>query len=440
MQNESATVNVVDNELKRKFVYRSRSLVICDHEAVKNVSNILQIYNIALINNCTFLKAQKLANTRIENKFSREDIDKYLRKDRKSGKKISSVIRIRIKDSAEKIKIPVINFEINKDRLRIKNNEKVICGSIGLYKGKNGNYVKVNIVFKKLCTTNKEESCGIDFGIYKIAVNGKIYDLFYLKNLIRRIKVLREKAKTDKNRNVRRYLKKAKDKLINTVTDSYRKISKEITSTYGNIGIEKIQENGSRKGFVFLYKKFLKELTRKAAENGAKVHIVSNHLNSKICNKCRNKLTDLPKEGKAICTKCCKILDRDANASLNVLDKTIGKVRERGYSEECPQGNQTAGIIRLKCLSLPTGARRITSAANRWEESKKKNCFKPPTLKKVLHLFFKLDEILNFSGTGGSCFKSIRSATRKIKNLDKDYLETIKAAFNLFLNTVAQSA
>lgn len=193
------------------------------------------------------------------------------------------------------------------------------------------------------------KSIGIDVGIKSFATlsNGIVINnpkYFYKseKKLISKQKQYSRKKKESKNRNkARKIISKLHCKIRNQRSDFHHKISRKIVDTYGFIAIENLNIKGMIKnrhlgksisdvgwGQFFTY------LTYKAEEAGIKIEKVAPSHTSINCSYCGSPVPKTLKDRIHFCMICGITLDRDYNASLNILKKsTVGTTESYAWGD-----------------------------------------------------------------------------------------------------------
>ena len=178
---------------------------------------------------------------------------------------------------------------------------------------------------------------GVDLGIktYATLSDGTkiFYPLFLERNLVK-LKELQAKFSKSKSNRVRLEIAKLYEKITNQRLDFIHKLTKELVIKYESIAIEDLDIQGMLQGDSGLARRiqdcpwftFRQLLTQKAEQYGCNLIVISKYYpSSKSCSSCGSinnnlKLTDR----EYICPNCGLTLDRDYNASLNILNKGLG--------------------------------------------------------------------------------------------------------------------
>ena len=241
----------------------------------------------------------------------------------------------------KKVKLPKLKWIKIKGYRSIKN----ITGKIKsatISKEATGKYY-VSILFEmneKIEKVNPRSITGIDLGVKKLLTlsNGVTYDnnkyiLKYEKRIKRKQRELARKIKGSKN-----YYKCKKElavlysKLANSRKYYTHKITKEITDEYDIITCEKLQTkkmiiNGKKNKLSSkiqdaTFSEILRQLSYKAKSKGKKFYQINTYYpSSQICCRCltrNNEYKDLTKR-EYKCIKCGQEIDRDINASINIM-------------------------------------------------------------------------------------------------------------------------
>lgn len=183
---------------------------------------------------------------------------------------------------------------------------------------------------------------GIDLGVKHFAVDsdGNAFENpLFLENSIEKIKRLQKqlskKQKGSKNwEKARVKLAKAHEKLYNQRRDFFHKLALYYVRNYDvivlkDLDAKNIVENGSSKGFRRRFldsalKEFVRILSDKAGRAGRRVVFVEPAYTSRTCSRCGFVVGELELSDRVFtCPKCGLVLDRDLNASLNILKKGL---------------------------------------------------------------------------------------------------------------------
>ena len=241
----------------------------------------------------------------------------------------------------KKLKLPQLDWV----KVRGYKNIKTINGKIRnatISKEPTGKYY-VSILYEmyeKIPGSTPQSIVGIDLGIKKLLTlsDGIIYDNNkyidkYQKRIKRKQRELSRKEKGSKN-----YYKCKKElailysKLANARKYYTHKITKKITDNYDIITCEKLTTKEmiikgkttklSSKINDATFSEIIRQLLYKSKFKGKKFYQVSTYYpSSQICNRCNNqdrKYKDLT-EREYNCPKCGEKIDRDLNASINIM-------------------------------------------------------------------------------------------------------------------------
>lgn len=184
---------------------------------------------------------------------------------------------------------------------------------------------------------NPSSATGVDLGIktYATISDGTkiFYPLYLEKNLVK-LKELQAKFSKSNSKRVRLDIAKLHEKIANQRSDFLHKLTKELVTTYDSIAIEDLDiksmlQSGSkdlaRRISDCSWYTFKQLLTYKAEQYGCNLIVIPKYYpSSKSCSNCGSinnnlKLTDR----EYICPNCGLTLDRDYNASLNILNKGL---------------------------------------------------------------------------------------------------------------------
>ena len=178
---------------------------------------------------------------------------------------------------------------------------------------------------------------GVDLGIktYATLSDGtKIFYPMYLERNLVKLKDLQAKFSKSKSKRVRLEIAKLYEKITNQRLDFIHKLTKELVTTYDSIAIEDLdikamlKENKdlSRRILDCSWYTFRQQLTYKADLYGCNLIVIPKfYPSSKLCHKCNYKNDNLKlTDREYICPNCGLTLDRDYNASLNILKVGLG--------------------------------------------------------------------------------------------------------------------
>jgi transposase, IS605 orfB family len=181
---------------------------------------------------------------------------------------------------------------------------------------------------------------GVDLGIKTYAtLSNKISYTYpmYLENNLVKLKELQVKFSKSKSKRVRLKIAKLYEKITNQRLDFIHKLTKELVIKYGSIAIEDLDVKGMLEGHSDLARRisdcswftFRQLLTYKSELYGCNLIVIPRfYPSSKSCSNINCsyindnlKLTDR----EWLCPNCGLTLDRDYNASLNILNKGLGR-------------------------------------------------------------------------------------------------------------------
>ena len=183
---------------------------------------------------------------------------------------------------------------------------------------------------------NRSSATGVDLGIktYATLSNKLSYTYpMYLENNLVKLKELQVKFSKSKSKRVRLKIAKLHEKVANQRLDFIHKLTKELTINYKSIAIEDLDVKEMLKNNSILSRRisdcswftFRQLLTYKSELYGCNLIVIPRfYPSSKSCSNCSYindnlKLTDR----KWLCPNCGLTLDRDYNASLNILNKGL---------------------------------------------------------------------------------------------------------------------
>ena len=178
---------------------------------------------------------------------------------------------------------------------------------------------------------------GIDLGIkdFVICSDGTVYpNMRFLEKSLRKLKIsqrrLNKKQKGSKNREKQRIkVSKQHKKIKNQRNDYQHKISRELADKHNTICLETLNVKNMVKNKKLSkaissvsWSSFITKLEYKIAENqGCLIKIDRFYPSSKTCSNCGNvKETLSLSERTYHCSECGFTIDRDLNASINILN------------------------------------------------------------------------------------------------------------------------
>ena len=181
---------------------------------------------------------------------------------------------------------------------------------------------------------------GVDLGIKTYATLSDGTKIFYPMHLERnlvKLKELQAKFSKSKSNRVRLDIAKLHEKITNQRLDFIHKLTKELVTKYDSIAIEDLDITSMLQGEPGLARRisdcswytFRQLLTQKAELYGCNLIVIPKYYpSSKSCSSCGSinnnlKLTDRT----WLCPNCGLTLDRDYNASLNILNKGLEQAR-----------------------------------------------------------------------------------------------------------------
>lgn len=206
------------------------------------------------------------------------------------------------------------------------------------------------------------ESIGIDLGIKDFAIcsDGVVYEnkRFYEKSL-RKLKMsqrkLSKKQKGSKNREKARLkVSKLHKKVRNQRNDHQHKISRELVDKYNTICLETLKVKNMVKNRRLAkvisdvsWSSFIEKLSYKIAENqGCLVKIDTYYPSSKTCSNCGNvKDKLLLSERTYHCEECGLTIDRDLNASINILNTGLKMIEATAATSGTSLKIKACGVL-----------------------------------------------------------------------------------------------
>jgi putative transposase len=271
---------------------------------------------------------------------------------------------------------PQSGFSITQNETRLKIS-KIGCVKIRLHRTlpekikrltiqrtRSGKWFAVfSCVLADVKRTNTNPAVGIDLGLKEFAVlsNGEKIkrERFFKDGENKLAKAQRKFSKLEKKtpeRNKQRMIVgKVHEKIQNQRSDFTHKLSKKLVSQYGIICLEKlniksmqeketisvngkkIKETKTHKSIQDVaWNQFVQQLEYKAEDAGTKIVFVNPKNTTKMCSSC-GKLTSKELSNRIHeCSLCGLIMDRDLNASKNILRIGMDSLRDRNIPIEAP--------------------------------------------------------------------------------------------------------
>ena len=213
------------------------------------------------------------------------------------------------------------------------------------------------------------DSVGIDLGIKDFAIcsDGTVYPnmKFYEKSL-RKLKIyqrkLSKKQKGSNNRDKQRLkVSKLHKKVKNQRNDYQHKISRELVNKYNIICLETLKVKNmvknkrlSKSISDVSWSSFVSKLEYKVAENqGYLVKIDKFYPSSKTCSNCGCVKESLKLSERTYhCDECGFTIDRDLNASINILNTGLKQIEATDATAETSLKNQSLWSSKTSLDSL----------------------------------------------------------------------------------------
>ncbi|MGB9928969.1 MAG: RNA-guided endonuclease InsQ/TnpB family protein, partial [Methanosarcina sp.] len=188
-----------------------------------------------------------------------------------------------------------------------------------------------------------EKSVGIDVGLLSFAVisDGTFIEnpKFYLKEEKNLVKTQRKHSKAEKGTPARKkslkVLCRVHERIFNKREDFIQKLSNSLVKNYGTICFEDLNIKNMVKGPLYskgimdaAWNKLVTYTSYKAVNAGRKVVLVNPHNTSQLCSKCGNVVEKDISERTHNCPYCGLSIDRDLNASYNILRLGLQSVRK----------------------------------------------------------------------------------------------------------------
>ena len=200
---------------------------------------------------------------------------------------------------------------------------------------------------------------GIDLGIKDFAItsDGEVFNSQKIyqkkqKKLRRQQRQLSKKKKGSKNREkARKKLNKTYQKIKNKRSDFTHKLSNQITNDYLFVAVEDLNIKGMVKNHKLAkaisdqgWAMFINQLIYKSKLNGGDTVKIDRFApSSKSCSNCGN-IQPMPLNIRVFsCNGCGMIMDRDANAAINIKKWGIDKINRCGTHQIYACGDTNVG-------------------------------------------------------------------------------------------------
>ena len=250
------------------------------------------------------------------------------------------------------ITYPQSGFEIDKDNklklskvghIKLKQHRNIngIIKTCNIKKETDKWYVCFSVEYEPVKKPVPAGQIGIDVGIKSFArlsnketLDNPKYLVEAEKKLIKKQKRLSSKKKGSNNRKKARItVAKLHKKVSNQRKDFHHKESRKIVDNCGYIAVEDLQIRNMVRNHSLAksihdagWGQFVSFLTYKAEEAGCYVEKVNPHNTSKTCSVCGYVYKAMTLSVRDwTCPVCHTAHDRDINAAVNILNKTIGK-------------------------------------------------------------------------------------------------------------------
>jgi len=193
-----------------------------------------------------------------------------------------------------------------------------------------------------------DNSVGIDVGLTTFAAlsDGTFIEnpRFYVKEQRNLAKIQRKHSKqakgTPERRKALKVLQRVHERIYNKREDFTQKLSKSLVDNYGIICFEDLNINKMVKDPIYAkgimdaaWNKLVTYTSYKAENAGRKVILVNPYNTSQICSRCGTIVEKDISVRTHNCTLCGLSIDRDLNASFNILRLGVQSLRE---TDRCP--------------------------------------------------------------------------------------------------------
>ena len=295
----------------------------------------------------------------------------------KEGNKKAGFPRFRSRDRYKSITYPQDNgsFSIRKGRLRVSrigtmpiDLHRKIEGTIKtlVIRREGRNYYAVFTTINDIKVPDVENSnpVGIDLGLdsfIAISDGTKMEKPKFMQQKRKKIArwqriVARRKKGSNRREKAKMHLQKTYEYSTNQSDDYLHKLSDNlVNSGYTSFAVEDLHiqnmvknHNLAQSIYNASWNRFIQMLSYKAESAGMRVIKVDARNTSKTCSDCGN-IQDMPlSERTYTCNRCCMQMDRDINASINILNRaTLGQRGSHAQGENVrPQQGATLEELR----------------------------------------------------------------------------------------------
>ena len=218
----------------------------------------------------------------------------------------------------------------------------------------------------------EEDILGIDVGLSHFAVtsDGEIFDapkpdlrrIKLVQRKLSRIDLLNKQQKIEKSKRrlkLRRILARRHAQIRHQRSDFHHKTSREIANHYSFVGMEDLNIKGMMKNHCLAgaiakagWCQFRTMVGYKLAAKGGKLLLVDRyHPSTKCCSSCGHK-QDMPLNRRVFeCESCDLVLDRDANAAINLKLWAIREMNRAGTARIYARGDTSGGHTAIDVCS-----------------------------------------------------------------------------------------
>jgi putative transposase len=220
--------------------------------------------------------------------------------------------------------------------------------------------------------TTEEDICGIDVGLKTFAVtsDGEMFDAFKLslkrlksaQRKLSRIDLLNKKnqiKKSNRRKKQKQKLRKLHAHVKNQRYDFHHKTSRQIANAYSFVGMEDLNIKGMMKNHCLAdaiakqgWSQFRSMIEYKLASKGGKLLLVDRfYPSSKTCSNCGHK-QDMPLDKRVYeCGSCGMVMDRDANAAMNLKKLAVNEINRAGTVRIYARGDSSNGQLGMSGCS-----------------------------------------------------------------------------------------
>jgi len=230
----------------------------------------------------------------------------------------------------------------------------------------------------------QEKAVGIDLGVKNLATTSEgefIEHPRFLQRLEKKLKREQKKlSRKEKGSNnwekQRKRVAKIHERIKNARRDLLHKLSRHLVNNYAHISFEDldikrlVQNNNLAKLILDAgWGTLITFVTYKAVMAGARVVRVDPSYTTQDCSVCGFRVPKTLAERLHECPECGAVMDRDYNASVNILQKGLARLKggRVGATSAKPRGEGTGGVSSQEGTSQPSLKQESPCGSSGWD-------------------------------------------------------------------------